>query len=122
MTSPRPALALAALLAAAGVTHVAYPKPYDQMVPTALPGTARTWTYLSGVAELAVAAAVAAPRTRRLGGLAAAALFTAVFPANIKMALDARGRSKGVRLATVARLPVQVPLVIWALRVSRSAA
>jgi uncharacterized membrane protein len=122
MTSPRPALALAALLAAAGVTHFAYPKPYDRIVPTALPGTARTWTYLSGVAELAVAAAVAAPRTRRLGGLAAAALFTAVFPANIKMALDARGGSRGEQLATVARLPLQVPLVIWALRVSRSAA
>ena len=122
MTSPRPALALAALLAAAGVTHFAYPEPYDRIVPTALPGTARTWTYVSGVAELAVAAAVAAPRTRRLGGLAAAALFTAVFPANIKMALDARGRSKSEQLATVARLPLQVPLVIWALRVSRLAA
>ena len=122
MTSTRPALALSALLAVAGVTHFAYPKPYDQIVPTALPGKARTWTYLSGAAELAVAAAVAAPRTRRLGGLAAAALFTAVFPANVKMALDARGRSTGVRLATVGRLPLQVPLVIWALRVSRSAA
>ncbi|MFC0547494.1 DoxX family protein [Kutzneria chonburiensis] len=122
MTSPRPALALSALLAVAGVTHFAYPKPYDRIVPTALPGSARTWTYVSGVAELAVAAAVAAPRTRKLGGLAAAALFTAVFPANIKMALDARGRSRGEQLATVARLPLQVPLVIWALRVSRSAA
>ncbi|HEY0497300.1 MAG TPA: hypothetical protein VGD48_16260 [Kutzneria sp.] len=122
MTSPRPALALSALLAVAGVTHFAYPKPYDRIVPTALPGSARTWTYISGVAELAVAAAVAAPRTRRLGGLAAAALFAAVFPANVKMALDARGRSKGEQLATVARLPLQVPLVIWALRVSRSAA
>jgi uncharacterized membrane protein len=122
MTSPRPALALSALLAVAGVTHFAYPKPYDRIVPTALPGSARTWTYLSGVAELAVAATVAAPRTRRLGGLAAAALFTAVFPANVKMALDARGRSNGEQLATVARLPLQVPLVIWALRVSRSAA
>ena len=122
MTSPRPALALSALLAVAGVTHFAYPKPYDRIVPTALPGSARTWTYVSGVAELAVAAAVAAPRTRRLGGLAAAALFAAVFPANVKMALDARGRSRGEQLATVARLPLQVPLVIWALRVSRSAA
>ncbi|HTI23651.1 MAG TPA: MauE/DoxX family redox-associated membrane protein [Kutzneria sp.] len=121
MTSRRPALALSALLAVAGVTHFAYPKPYDRIVPTALPGSARTWTYLSGVAELAVAAAVAAPPTRKLGGLAAAALFTAVFPANIKMALDARGRSRGEQLATVARLPLQVPLVIWALRVSRSA-
>jgi uncharacterized membrane protein len=122
MTSPRPALALSALLAVAGVTHFAFPKPYDRIVPTALPGRARTWTYASGVAELAVAAAVAVPRTRRLGGLAAAALFTAVFPANIKMARDARGRSKVERLATVVRLPMQVPLVIWALRVSRSAA
>ena len=122
MTSPRPALALSALLAVAGVTHFAYPKPYDRIVPTALPGSARTWTYVSGVAELAVAAAVAAPRTRRLGGLAAAALFAAVFPANVKMAVDARDQSKGEQLATVARLPLQVPLVIWALRVSRSAA
>ncbi len=122
MTSPRPALALAALLAAAGVTHFAHPKPYDRIIPTVLPGKPRTWTYVSGVAELAVAAAIAAPRTRRLGGLAAAALFTAVFPANVKWALDARDRSKGEKLATVARLPLQVPLVIWALRVSRSAA
>ncbi|GAA3439427.1 DoxX family protein [Kutzneria kofuensis] len=122
MTSRRPALALSTLLAIAGVTHFACPKPYDRIVPTVLPGEARTWTYLSGVAELAVAVAVAAPRTRRLGGLAAAALFTAVFPANIKMALDARGLSKGEQLATVARLLLQVPLVIWALRVSRSAA
>jgi len=122
MTSARPALALSALLAVAGVTHFALPKPYDRMVPTTLPGSARTWTYLSGVAELAVAAAVVTPRTRQLGGLAAAALFTAVFPANVKMAVDARNRSRTERLATVARLPLQVPLVIWALRVSRSAA
>jgi uncharacterized membrane protein len=122
MTSARPALVLSALLAVAGVTHFALPKPYDRMVPTTLPGSARTWTYLSGVAELAVAAAVVTPRTRRLGGLAAAALFTVVFPANVKMAVDARNRSRTERLATVARLPFQVPLVIWALRVSRSAA
>jgi uncharacterized membrane protein YphA (DoxX/SURF4 family) len=33
----------------------------------------RFWTYASGVAEVAVGAAVAVPRTRRLGALAAAA-------------------------------------------------
>ncbi|EWM13872.1 MauE/DoxX family redox-associated membrane protein [Kutzneria sp. 744] len=121
MTSPRPALALSALLAVAGVSHFAHPKPYDRIVPTVLPGRARTWTHISGVAELAVAAAIVTPRTRRLGGLAAAVLFAAVFPANVKMALDARGRSRGERLATLTRLPLQVPLVIWALRVSRSA-
>ena len=66
------AAALAGLLAVAGVTHFVRPGFYDPIVPRALPGPARFWTYASGVAELAVAAAVAHPATRRTGGLAAA--------------------------------------------------
>ena len=109
------ATALAALLATAGTAHFAQPRPFDAIVPRALPGTPRTWTYLSGAAELAVAAAVAHPRTRTLGGLAAAALFAAVFPANVKMALDGIGPTA----VAWARLPLQVPLVVWAVRVAR---
>ena len=86
------ARALAVLLATAGVTHFAVPRPFDAIVPRALPGGPRLWTYLSGAAELAVAAAVVAPRTRRVGGLAAAGLFAAVFPANVQMARDWRRR------------------------------
>ena len=122
MTVQKDALGLAGFLAAMGTLHFLAPRPFDSIVPRALPGSPRTWTYLSGVAELTVAAAVAHPRTRRAGALAAAALFVGVFPANVKMAVDARNRSRTERLATVARLPLQVPLVIWALRVSRSAA
>jgi uncharacterized membrane protein len=118
----RSALALAALLGAAGVTHFAKPAPYDAIVPRALPGEPRTWTYVSGVAELAVAAAVAAPKTRKLGGLAAAGLFAAVFPANVKMALDYRNRGPRAKAIAWGRLPLQVPLIIWALRVRRSVA
>lgn len=84
--------ALAALLGAAGVAHFRRPRTFDVLVPEWLPGTARDWTRASGVAELACAAAVAVPATRRAGGLASAALFTAVFPANVKMALDWRDR------------------------------
>jgi uncharacterized membrane protein len=116
----RDALALAGLLATAGLTHFLAPGRYDQIVPTALPGNPRTWTYLSGVAELAVAAAVANPRTRRLGGLAAAALFAAVFPANVKMAVDWRHASAAKQAIAYGRLPLQIPLVLWGLRVSRS--
>jgi uncharacterized membrane protein len=111
---------LAALLATAGVSHFAKPGLYDPIVPRNLPGSARTWTYLSGVAELAVAAAVAHPSTRRAGGLAAAALFVAVFPANVKMARDWRTRPAKYRAAAYARLPLQAPLVWWALRVARA--
>jgi uncharacterized membrane protein len=115
----RDALALAALLATAGLTHFAKPGPYDAIVPKSLPGSPRTWTYLSGVAELTVAAAVAHPRTRALGGLAAAALFAAVFPANVKMAADWRHATPAKRAIAFGRLPLQVPLVLWGLRVSR---
>ncbi|MEW1859601.1 hypothetical protein AB0399_04360 [Streptomyces sp. NPDC088194] len=118
----RPAPLLAGLLATAGALHFLRPEPFDAIVPTALPGRPRDWTRASGVAEVALAAAVALPATRRTGGLLAAGLFAAVFPANVKMAYDWRHRPAPLRAAAYARLPLQVPLVIWAVKVSRSAA
>lgn len=117
--SARPALALAALLGTAGVLHLVAPDFFDAMVPAELPGGPRLWTYASGVAELGVAAAIAVPRTRRLGGLAAAVLFVAVFPANVKMAIDWSDRSVTEQVVAYARLPLQIPLVWWAWRVYR---
>jgi uncharacterized membrane protein len=116
----RSALALAALLGVAGVTHFAQPKQYDRIVPESLPGSPRTWTYVSGAVELALAAAVAAPKTRRLGGLLAAGFFIAVFPANVKMALDFRTKSPKAKAIAYARLPLQIPLVAWAMKVRRT--
>ncbi|SFE11892.1 Uncharacterized membrane protein [Actinacidiphila alni] len=113
---------LVGLLAGAGATHFLAPAPYDAIVPEALPGSPRAWTRASGVAELALAAAVAHPATRRAGALLTAGFFTAVFPANVKMAYDWRHRPAPLKAAAYARLPVQVPLVMWALKVSRSAA
>lgn len=101
--------------------HFVKPKPYDAMIPTPLPGKPRTWTYASGAAEIAVAVAVAAPKTRRLGGLLAAGLFAAVFPANVKMAMYFRDKSPKAKALAYGRLPLQIPLVAWALRVRRSA-
>ena len=71
------ATTLAGGLLTTGVLHGVAPQPFDTIVPPWLPGSARFWTYASGAAELAVGAAVAVPRTRRLGALAAAALFVA---------------------------------------------
>lgn len=76
--------------------------------------------FSSGVAEIAVAVAVAVPRTRPLGAAAAAALFVAVFPANIAMAPDGAYPPRVHRLA-VARLPLQAPMVLWAVRVVQRA-
>ncbi|MFF1556485.1 hypothetical protein [Streptomyces sp. NPDC058279] len=119
-TPSSPAL-LAGLLATAAVAHAVAPKQFDAIVPRSLPGTPRLWTYASGVAELALAAGVAHPRTRRVAALATAAFFVGVFPANVKMAVDARRGAPARRAVTLARLPLQVPLVLWAREVGRRA-
>jgi uncharacterized membrane protein len=112
---------LVALLAGAGLTHFLVPAPYDAIVPRALPGKPRTWTLLSGAAEMAVAAAVANPGTRRAAALTAAGLFVVVFPANVKMARDWRDKPAPLRWAGFLRLPLQAPLIAWAVQVSRDA-
>ncbi|MFC9926268.1 hypothetical protein [Streptomyces sp. NPDC127190] len=118
--SQRSPLLLAGLLATAGVAHFAVPRQFDALVPRALPGSPRAWTYGSGAVELALAAGVAAPRTRAVAAQAAAAFFVGVFPANVKMAVDWRHRPAPLRTAALARLPLQVPLVLWARGVARN--
>lgn len=119
LSSPTSPKVLAGFLAGAGVMHFVTPGFFDAIVPKALPNP-RFWTYASGVAELGVAAAVANPSTRRAGGAAAAALFVAVFPANIQAAVSAGAPAE--KALTWGRLPLQIPLVRWALRVRRDAA
>lgn len=118
------ALRLSGLLAGAGILHFVTPDFFDVQVPDALPGPARTYTQVSGVAELVVAGALAVPRTRRLGGTLAAGLFVAVFPANINLAYKYVRSSKtspAVKAAMIARLPLQIPLVTESLKARRNA-
>ena len=113
--------ALAVLLVAGGIGHFLVPRAYDSIVPRALPGGRRFWTLAGGLAEVATGLAVATPSTRRAGGLAAAAVFAGVFPANVHMAWQWRHRPWPYRLGALARLPLQAPLVAWGLRVASAA-
>ena len=97
--------------------HFLLPGPFERMVPSRL-GHTRELVYLSGAAELAAAGLVAYPRTRGFGGTVAALVFVAVFPANVSMALNT-SLPPTVHRAAILRLPLQVPLVLWALRVGR---
>ncbi|RPE37494.1 putative membrane protein [Streptomyces sp. Ag109_O5-1] len=118
--SERSPLLLAGLLAAAGVAHFAAPKQFDATIPRALPGPPRAWTYGSGAVELALAAGIALPRSRAVAARAAAAFFVGVFPANVQMAVDWQKRPQPLRTAALARLPLQIPLVLWARGVARN--
>lgn len=121
--SRRRDLALVAVpFTVSGVIHLVRPEVFERIVPRFLPRH-RELVLASGVAELACAAAVVSPRTRRIGGYASAALLAAVFPANVQMAADvvgSRRASTAFKAGSLARLPLQWPLIRAALNLARS--
>lgn len=126
---PTGARALAAAFVASGTIHFVRPAVFEPIVPRALPYR-RELVYVSGAAEIACAAGMLAPRTRRAAGLASATLLVAVFPANVQMALDShravidRGSTptrRAMQIGTLARLPLQLPMIRWALQAARAA-
>lgn len=115
---------LAAFFAFAGATHFLRPGFYEAIVPPALASRRREIVRVSGVAELAGAAAVLPASTRRFGRWWLLALLVAVFPANVHMAvspdevpgLDLR---RVPRWALWARLPLQPLCMAWVWRATR---
>jgi uncharacterized membrane protein len=114
---------LAALFIASGTTHLVRPQVFEPLVPRSLPRR-RELIYASGVAELACAAGLLDRRTRRYAGWASGVLLLGVFPGNVQMSANYAKRAQrtgtgGARAAfvgTVARLPLQLPLLRAALR------
>lgn len=103
------------ILLGAGIGHFIFPAPLDAIVPKALPGDPRVYTYLSGVAEILIGLALlSAPEKKLLGkplklwgAYGAFALFIAVYPANINMAIEWSDRPMPEPLIAYARLPFQ---------------
>lgn len=114
--------ALAGLFVVSGIGHFVRPEPFESIVPKPLQPHRRGLVYASGAAELACAALILHPRTRRLGGLASAGLLAAVFPANVQMTVDAVRSKKSpgwFKAGTIARLPLQAPMIRTALKAAR---
>ncbi|KRE41877.1 DoxX family protein [Knoellia sp. Soil729] len=116
-------IGLATLFLSSGATHLVRPQTFEGMVPDALPRR-RELVFVSGVAEIVCGVGLLHPRTRKAAGLASAVLLVAVFPGNVKMSTDHAKRaqrkgdtgSKAFLAATIARLPMQWPLIRTALR------
>jgi uncharacterized membrane protein len=108
---------LVALLSIAGLAHLVAPQMFDDIVPKFL-GNRRAWTYASGAAELTGAVLLARTSTSKWGGYWAAALFVLVFPANVYAAVKPVPPFDNPWLG-YGRLPIQIPLVLWALRHAR---
>jgi uncharacterized membrane protein len=116
--------ALAAFFTFTGTMHFVRPRFFEAIVPPAIEAQKKEVVAISGVAEIAGAALVLPPVSRRLGRWWLLALLLAVFPANIHMAVNPeqiRGLDlrKIPRWALWARLPLQPLAMIWVWRVTR---
>jgi uncharacterized membrane protein len=114
----RPRRLLSVFFITAGTLHFLRPDVYERIMPRYLPAHRRL-VLLSGAAEIAGGAAAAVPATRRGAGVWLAALLTAIFPANVHMALHAKDYAPIPPALLWARLPLQPLLVVWALRATR---
>ena len=105
--------ALAVAMVIAGVGHLIDPAPFIQHLPTWV-AARETLVTVSGFAEIVLGLALLAPRIDHpRAGLALAAFFVAVFPANIYVAIagiDVAGQPGGIY--PWARLGFQ-PLFVW---------
>ena len=106
---------LAVCMVVAGVLHFAAPVPFIKIVPDLLPYP-RAIVYISGVIEIGLGLALLMPPISHWAAWGLAALFIAVYPANINMA------GNGIEISGVPntwwfqaiRLPFQFVLLAWA--------
>src|SRR3954468_24408931 len=119
MAAPRSVKLLALGFAASGAVHLVKPEVYLPLMPSWVPAH-REVILASGVAELACAAGLAVPATRRAAGWASVLLLLGVYPGNLKMATDSlKTKNTGLKVASFARLPMQWPMIKAALRAAR---
>ncbi|MCY0904118.1 hypothetical protein [Arthrobacter sp. H14-L1] len=126
-----PALGLAAVLAASAATHLRNPKFFYAVVPPVLCTDAggrfgvlsrRQWVTLSAIPEAAAAVGLLIPAARKPAATATAVMFGAFTAGHLSAlgrAFGPRGTPK-TRLIHALRLPLQVPLILWAWRLRRS--
>ncbi len=102
---------------ASGVMHFVAPDKFAKIVPDWLPSP-RMLVYVSGFFEIAGGLGLFLKQTRTLAAWGLAALFAAVFPANVNMAMHKIYTDNPWILW--GRLPFQGVLIAWAYWFTRS--
>ena len=99
----------------AGVLHFVYEDEFVRMVPAFLPAPVLL-VYVSGVAEMLLAVGLQISRVRRFAAWGLVALYVAVFPANLNMAMHniSLMRIHQSQRDLWLRLPFQAVLIVWA--------
>jgi uncharacterized membrane protein len=110
---------LSGLMVGVGVLHFASPGFFVELMPRAIPEALHVpLVWLSGVFEILGGVGLFPKRSRRLAAFGLMALYVAVFPANVRMALDPE-HFHVPAWAAYARLPFQLLFLAWAYRYTR---
>jgi uncharacterized membrane protein len=113
-------IVLAAFMIAIGLAHFLAPAPFASIVPAWLPAPV-TLVLVSGFFEIMGGVGLLLPRVRRAASWGLVALYVAVFPANVNMALH-QIPAGGLHVPVVwlwARLPLQIVFIVLAVWVGR---
>ena len=116
-------IVFAAIFIGSGVLHFLHPEPYVRIVPPLLPWP-RALVYISGAAEIVGGAGLLVRKLRRPSAFGLALLLVAVWPAHIYMAAAhvAFPGAMGESWVQWGRVPLQIPLILWALHYTKAPA
>jgi len=102
---------LSLMMISMGALHIAVPAPFQKTISSFLPYSLAL-VLLSGLCEIAGGIGIQIPKTRKLAAYGLIALYIAVFPANVNMAIHSS--QFGSPWILWLRLPFQIPLIWWA--------
>jgi uncharacterized membrane protein len=112
----------ASIFFVSGFLHFFYPEPYLRIMPPFLP-LPKALLWISGAAEIGGGVGLLLHDFRRAAAYGLALLLVLVFPANIYMAV-AHVPFPGImgqQWAQWLRVPLQIPMILWALYYAKSA-
>ena len=101
------------LYVGAGLNHFLNPRMYIKIMPSYIPWHAALVS-ISGICEIGFALLLLPIATRHIGAWLIILLLLAVFPANVQMAVNYYKTNNPHLLIAILRLPLQIPLIIWA--------
>jgi len=102
-----------------GALHFLRAKTFESIVPPQLPGSPRLYNFASGAWEIATGYLLTDRATRESGGASAAALFLAVWPANMYHAWIERKAGWPKKIYHIIRQPLQVLLMMYAWNIAK---
>lgn len=110
---------LAAMMVAVGAYHFIAPMPFVKIVPSFLPEPLLL-VYVSGFFEILGGIGLLIPKVSRAAAWGLIALYLAVFPANINMAVNHLPLGDTYYpIGNWVRLPFQVLFIVWAYYLSK---